>query len=225
MGNTISSSLTSATYELDYVRVYQGTSSSTPADITAPVITLSGANPAAVNWGATYVDAGATAFDAGDNANVTVTTNNPVNTAVPGSYQVTYTATDSKTNTATTNRTVNVAMANGGTNRGADGLTDILRYAFGGTGSAPLPASLAPSQSVNGTNLVLTYHARTNANVTLTPVASPDLPSPTNWTTSGITVTVLTNVSTNGTILEKRQASAPVSGPRKFLRLQATLSP
>lgn len=225
VGNNISSSLTSATYEVDYVRVYQGASAPVVSDTTPPVITLLGTTPVSVNWGATYSDAGATASDAGDNASVTVTTSNGVNVSVPGSYLVTYTATDSKSNTATTNRTVNVAMANSGTNRGTDGLTDILRYAFGGTNTNALSTSLLPSNSVNGANLVLTYYARTNANVVLTPVVSTDLASSNSWTNTGITVTNLTNVTTNGVVLQKRQASTPISGTKKFLRLKATYTP
>ena len=225
VGNTIDASLTSATYEVDYVRVYQAQSSMAPADTTPPAITLSGANPVSVNWGASYSDAGATAFDTGDNTSVSVITNNPVNTGVPGTYLVTYTATDSKSNTASTNRTVNVTMANSGTNRGADGLTDVLRYAFGGTGTNSIPSTLLPSNTVSGGNLVLTYYARTNANVVLEPVVSTNLTNAGSWTNGGITVTTLTNVSTNGTTLEKRQATTPVSGSKKFLRLKATYTP
>jgi beta-glucanase (GH16 family) len=225
-GTPIASSLPNAVYEVDYVRVYQDiTAASTPTDITAPVITIAGANPASVNWGSTFTDPGATAFDVGDNASVAVTTNNPVNTAVPGSYQVTYTATDSKSNSATTNRTVNVTMANGGTNRGADGLTDVLRYAFGGTGTSSIASSLLPSNTVSGGNLILTYYARTNGNVGLTPVVSTDLANSNSWTNTGITVSNLATVTTNGTTLEKRQASTPLSGNKKFLRLKATYTP
>jgi beta-glucanase (GH16 family) len=223
---SISSALTNAVYEVDYVRVYQDPATlSAPSDTTPPVFTLNGANPATMNWGTAYSDAGATAFDAGDNAPVAVTTNNPVNTTVPGSYLVTYTATDSKSNSASTNRTVNVTMANGGTNRGADGLTDVLRYAFGGTGTSPIASTLLPSNSVNGGNLVLTYYARTNGNVSLTPVVSTDLANSNSWTNSGVTVSTVSTVATNGTTLEKRQASTPVSGNKKFLRLKATHTP
>jgi len=215
----IDPSLTQATYEVDYVRVYQSNSASVASDITPPAITLLGSNPASVNWGATYPDAGATAFDAGDNAGVTVLANNPVNTAVPGSYLVTYTATDSSSNTATTNRTVKVSMSNGGTNRGTDGLSDALRYAYGGTGTNPISTSLLPSNSISGSNLVLTYFARTNSNVTLTPVVSTDLSVTNSWTNSGVSNSILSTITTNGTVLEKRQATTPVSGPKKFLKL------
>jgi len=219
LGGSIDSALNSATYEVDYVRVYQSSSVPVVSDTTPPVITLLGTNPALVNWGATYSDANATAFDAGDNATVTVLANNPVNTAVPGSYLVTYTATDSRSNTATTNRTVKVSMSNGGTNRGTDGLSDALRYAYGGTGTNPISTSLLPSNSIISSNLVLTYFARTNSNVTLTPVVSTDLSVTNSWTNSGVSNSILGTITTNGTVLEKRQATTPVSGPKKFLKL------
>jgi beta-glucanase (GH16 family) len=217
--NAVDSALTSATYEVDYVRVYQDPATFLSADTTPPVFTLSGINPTSVNWGSIYTDEGATAYDAGDNTSVSVLSNNPVNTAVPGSYLVTYTATDSSSNTATTNRTVKVSMSNGGTNRGTDGLSDALRYAYGGTGTSPISASLLPSNSISGSNLVLTYFARTNSNVTITPVVSTDLSVTNSWTNYGVSTSLLSTITTNGTVLEKRQATTPVSGPKKFLKL------
>jgi beta-glucanase (GH16 family) len=229
-GYAIDPSLTRATYEVDYVRVYQDPFSNTETDTTPPAFTLNGANSVTNNWGSPYTDAGATAFDAGDNASVSVTTNNPVDPTVPGTYLVTYSAIDSKGNSALTNRSVVVAMANGGTNKGADGLSDIVRYAFGGTGTEPLSRSLMPSSSMTDTNgnkqLVLTYFARTNGNVTVVPVVSTNLSTANGWNTNGVTVTTLqTNVATNGMILHKRQAVTPATGAGKFLRLDATLAP
>ena len=226
---TIDPALTRATYEVDYVRVYQDASANSETDTTPPVFTFNGANSLTNSWGSPYADAGATAFDAGDNASVPVTTNNPVDPSVPGTYLVSYTAVDSRGNSATANRTVVVAMANGGTNKGADGLSDIVRYSFGGTGTAPLNQGLMPSHSIgstNGTNqLVLTYYARTNDNVTIVPVLSTNLTA-NLWNTNGITVNTLqTNVATNGTILHKRQAVTPATGAGKFLRLNTTLTP
>ena len=217
--NAVDSALALATYEVDYVRVYQDSAGFLSADTTPPIFTLRGSNPASVSWGSIYTDEGATAYDAGDNTSVSVLSNNPVNTAVPGSYLVTYTATDSSSNTATTNRTVKVSMSNGGTNRGTDGLSDALRYAYGGTGTSPISASLLPSNSISGSNLVLTYFARTNSNVTITPVVSTDLSVTNSWTNSGVSNSLLSTITTNGTVLEKRQATTPVSGPKKFLKL------
>jgi hypothetical protein len=225
----IASSLTNATYEVDYVRVYQDVLSNVETDTTPPVFTFNGAGSVTNLWGSVYTDAGATAFDAGDNAAVSVTTNNPVDTSVPGTYAVTYTATDSKTNSAFTNRTVKVVMAdNAGTNVGADGLSDVSRYAFGGTGTSPLSRSLMPASTTTnsgGTNqLVLTYFARTNANVTTVPVIATNLGT-SNWSTNGVVISNLQSVTTNGTTLQKRQATTPMTGGKKFLRLQSTFTP
>ena len=76
-------------------------------DNVPPVITINGDNPATVELGATYSDAGATANDA-FHGSTAVTSSSNVDTSVVGSYTVTYTATDLDNNTATATRTVNV---------------------------------------------------------------------------------------------------------------------
>ncbi len=78
----------------------------TVTDPDAPVITLNGSNPMTVECHTSFTDPGATANDlcAGS---VPVTSTNNVNVNVPGSYTVTYTATDGP-NTAMKTRTVNV---------------------------------------------------------------------------------------------------------------------
>ena len=78
-------------------------------DITAPVITLKGNNPAKVEIGYPYVDSGATAYDAIDgNLSSKIKTVSNVDTSKAGSYTVTYTVSDSAGNKATAIRTVNV---------------------------------------------------------------------------------------------------------------------
>jgi hypothetical protein len=197
----------------------------TSVDTTPPVITMNGANPALVSWGAVYTDAGATAFDAGDNTNVPVASSGSVDTGVPGSYTINYSATDSRSNIATASRIVSVAMANGGTNVGANGLSDTLNYAFGATSpSAPVSSSLMPSNAIVGTNFVMTYVARTNANVTVVPFVNSALTNSAGWTTDGIIVSNIGTVATNGTVLDRREAKVPVVG-NKFLRLRATVAP
>lgn len=82
-------------------------------DTTAPVITLLGTTPITVTRSTTYTDAGATATDNRD-GNITnkIITVNPVNTAVIGTYIVTYNVTDNAGNAATqVTRTVNVIAA------------------------------------------------------------------------------------------------------------------
>jgi predicted outer membrane repeat protein len=75
-------------------------------DTIAPVITLNGANPMTVECHTTFMDPGATANDSCAGS-VPVTSSGSVNENVPGTYTITYTATDG-TNTATKTRTVNV---------------------------------------------------------------------------------------------------------------------
>ena len=76
-------------------------------DSTPPVVTLNGTNPVTVECGTSYADAGATATDNVDGS-IPVTVTNPVNTAIPNTYTVTYSARDSAGNTGTATRTVNV---------------------------------------------------------------------------------------------------------------------
>ena len=81
-------------------------------DWIPPAITVTGSNPTSIKVGATYTDEGATATD---NVDGTVTVSNDastaVNTATPGEYTVTYTATDAAGNQATATRTVNVVTS------------------------------------------------------------------------------------------------------------------
>ena len=79
----------------------------TVADTIAPVITLLGELTLAVEQDATYTDAGAIATDTVDGS-VTVMTTGSVDTATPGTYTLTYTATDIAGNEATVTRIVTV---------------------------------------------------------------------------------------------------------------------
>lgn len=74
-------------------------------DQTPPVITLNGANPYPVNLGSTFVDPGSVVTDNVDSGLV-ATVSGTVNTAVAGSYTLTYTASDSAGNSSTATRTV-----------------------------------------------------------------------------------------------------------------------
>lgn len=82
-----------------------GISSSCSFNVTvtenvAPVITRLGNASVEICQNQTYTDAGATATDNCDGS-ITPSVDNPVNTAVPGNYTVTYTATDASGNPAT----------------------------------------------------------------------------------------------------------------------------
>jgi len=76
-------------------------------DNLAPVLALIGADPLLVPCTTTFIDPGATALDTCDGAVGAVATG-AVNTAVPGGYTRTYTATDAAGNSASITRTVQV---------------------------------------------------------------------------------------------------------------------
>ena len=75
----------------------------TVVDTTAPVITLLGDNPAEVELGSSYTDAGATTDDGSE-----IRSSGTVNTNTLGTYTITYTAEDSAGNTSTATRTITV---------------------------------------------------------------------------------------------------------------------
>lgn len=78
-------------------------------DVIPPVITMNGSSTINVKVGDTFTDAGATAIDNVDGA-ITPIATGTVNTAIAGTYTITYTATDSSLNASTVTRTVNVAQ-------------------------------------------------------------------------------------------------------------------
>lgn len=82
--------------------------SSFAVDTAAPVITIAGDNPLELGTGDTFTDPGATALDAHDGS-VSVTASGSVNTATPGTYNITYGAVDVAGNAATAIRAVNVS--------------------------------------------------------------------------------------------------------------------
>lgn len=77
-----------------------GSRTVTVQDTTAPSITLIGDSEETVTVGDTYTDAGATASDVCDTS-VEVATSGSVDTTTPGTYTLTYSATDASNNAAT----------------------------------------------------------------------------------------------------------------------------
>lgn len=76
-------------------------------DNVPPVITVLGDNPATVELGSTYTDAGATADDA-FHGSTPVISSGTVDTTTVGSYTISYSATDLDGNSSSATRTVNV---------------------------------------------------------------------------------------------------------------------
>lgn len=218
VSNQIDSTLTGATYEVDYVRVYQ--TPTVVADTTAPVISLTGSSSVSVNWGSSYTDAGATATDNVD-ASVSVTTQGSVNTSLPGTYTITYSASDVAGNAATAvTRTVTVAIANP-SSVGTDGYSPLLKYAFGA--STPSDTIQPPVASTATNTLSLTAIVRTNdSGLTVTAESSTDLSNSSGWTTAGVSVAAAASQSNvpSGCIRNIYSVST-VGAARKFLRIKA----
>lgn len=95
-----------------------------PTDTTKPVITLLGTNPQSIVQGTAYTEEGATATDNvdGDITSRIIIDSSAVNTAVIGSYIVTYTVSDTAGNTEIATRTVNV-VAQGSNDTTAPSIT------------------------------------------------------------------------------------------------------
>jgi hypothetical protein len=145
-------------------------------DTTAPVITLNGANPLTVECHSSFTDPGATANDACAGP-VAVTNSGSVNVNVPGSYTITYTASDG-TNTATATRTVNVVDTTAPviTLNGANPLTVECHGSFTDPGATAtdtcagsLPVTVSGSIDVNTVGTyTLTYTATDPSGNTVT---------------------------------------------------------
>ena len=80
----------------------------TGLDADAPTITINGANPLNFTAGIAYSDPGAACVDVADPDPTLSADDSNVDTQAAGTYEVTYTCTDSSDNTATTARTVHV---------------------------------------------------------------------------------------------------------------------
>jgi hypothetical protein len=200
------------------VEVAKGTPSITAVP-TASAITDGQALSASVLSGGTASVAGAFAW----------TTPSEVPAVGTATYGVTFTPTDTANyNTATT--TVSLTVNPAGTTysgwlNGA-GASDaaFLDYVFGAATPGTLDPSLRPTVAVTGGNLVLTYYVRQGTvGLTVTPKTSADLAAvPSNWITTDVTVAnVGAAREVNGVSVQQKTASVPVSGAKKFLRVEA----
>lgn len=142
---------------------------------TPPVITLVGANPAVFYVGDPYVELGATAIDAQDGnitANIVINSSN-VNTAIAGTYTVTYNVTDSGgLHAVQVSRTINVLNpALTGSIRVCLVLADNNNVVA--TTSAGLPAGVFSINLLNSTSTSSTVlHSKTWTTASFDPNAS-----------------------------------------------------
>lgn len=187
------------TYTITYTAT-DGTNTATATrtvnvvDTAAPVITLNGANPMSVECGASFTDPGATATDSCEGT-VPVTASGTVNTSVPGSYTITYTATDG-TNTSTATRTVNVVDTTAPviTINGANPMTVECHASFTDPG-ATATDSCAGSVPVTSTNNV---NVNVPGSYTVTYTATDGTNTATATRTVNVVDTIAPTVTLNG---------------------------
>jgi autotransporter-associated beta strand protein len=173
-------------------------------DTTKPVITLIGATSVNVAYGASYTDLGATVTDNRD-AERSINGVGSVNTLVPGSYTITFNATDAASNVANTvTRTVvvgpapvqsgyatylsdNNLPADTAFNEKVNGVAVGLKYAFGSVSGMPqnngVTAVPVIAQLPNGDQqMTYTFDVKDDSPpLTVTYQTSTDL---VNWTTA-----------------------------------------
>jgi hypothetical protein len=198
-------------------------------DGIGPVISITGANPLNLNVGGTYTEPGATANDVLD-GNRSVTTSGIVNSAVVGTYTVTYNANDANGNAATTvTRMVVVGSTFASWSGGAIlNSENLAKYAIGGAINLSVEG-VQPTSALDGTSLSITAIVRTDD--TALSVVGQAVRNLLDYSTPGSVVTVegdATGIEQAGVPVgfTKKKFSVPRAGDgRKFLRLNATLAP
>ena len=151
----------------------------------------------------------------------------PTVTATSAIYTVT--ATNAGGNTTAT---LTVAVVAAGStysgwliSNGANGSdAAFLDYVFGAATPGTLNPTLKPSVAVTDGNLVLTYNVRQGTvGLRVTPKTSADLAAgPSGWVTTDVTIAnVGAAREVNGVIVQQKTASVPVSGTKKFLKVEA----
>jgi acetyl esterase/lipase len=108
-----------------------------------------------------------------------------------------------------------------------DGWVALVEYALGWSwaqGSAG-KAAIFPQTVVENQRLVLNYQVRSNdPKVSVTAETSSDLGNPSSWSSAGVSVINLGNVTIGGEVLERRSASVPMDETKRFLRLRVNQS-
>jgi hypothetical protein len=207
-GSTLGSGNTTVTFTVTDTAHNSTTSTAviTVVDNTPPTITLNGSNTMTVECHTTFTDPGATAND--NCAGATVTSSGAVNTNNPGTYTITYNATDAAGNHATAvTRTVNVVDTTAPviTLNGSSSMTVECHTSFSDPGatasdscdsSVPVTASGTVDPNVVGV-YTITYNASDdsgNAATTVTRTVNVvDTTAPTISCPAGISVNLPAN--------------------------------
>jgi len=194
-------------------------------DTVAPVITLLGDNPLRVSRGGSFVDPGARVTDNVD-AERTVSTADPVDTAQAGTYVLAYTAADQAGNAATavTRRVVVGRTPEFWLPPGQEMTPALLNlYALGGAnspGELPQPPAVAVQTTGGVAQLALTVLVRIDdPSVQVQAEASGNL---TAWSTAGISSAPSLDQTNVPEGFERRVFTVPADATRRFIRLKVT---
>jgi hypothetical protein len=127
----------------------------TVVDTAAPIITLNGASTLQVECHTSFTDPGATATDA-CSGSVPVTASGSIDPNTPGTYTITYTATDGSHPATPVTRTVNVVDTQGPviTINGANPVTVECHTSYADAGATAFDACLNSSRPVTTTGSV-----------------------------------------------------------------------
>lgn len=202
-------------------------------DGVGPVISIIGDNPLNLNVGGAYTDPGATANDAIE-GNRLVTTSGTVNSAVAGTYTVTYNASDANGNAGTAVTRSVVVAAVGSTFAGAypsqsltglapNGLSYLANYAFGGNSTTQ--ATLPVQDTSDPTKLRLIVIYRTDdATLPLNALGGETTAELAGvWSASGVSVEDSTDSSPAPANTVRKVISVDRgTDPKKFLRATVT---
>ncbi len=189
----------------------------TPADTTAPTITVIGSLSLTIEQGSNYTDSGARATDAVDGS-VTVDTSMTVADEV-GVYTVTYTATDNSGNSATATRTVTVIAASY-TTEGDTGSTtegDTGSTADDDTGATALVVQVEDYTTYNDSDSGNTGNSYRNDDVDIEATSDAGGGFNVGWTAAGEWLEYEINLSAGLYAVTTRVASEASSGSYTLL--------
>jgi len=111
------------------------------------------------------------------------------------------------------------------TNLAPDGMTYLLKYAYGGRTNSH-DGDLRPSMGSQSNQMTFTFFARTNdTNLSILPVSGTNLADPASWSTSNLTVVSAGTTNRNGETLAIRRVTLPLTNnpEKRFVRLQVQL--